>query len=1431
MKFFDTTMTYLRTKRRLAALALLCSCLGLSLRTVAAEAALPASGAAQPQGSGVVISEFMARNSSSLADEDGDQSDWIELQNLGLEAVSLEGWFLTDSADDLTKWEFPARPLEPGGYLVVFASGKDRTPVTGELHTNFQLSGDGEYLGLIAPDGTTVIDQIAPAYPEQLTDVSYGLTRWTTEFVGSESELHYHVPAAADAGQEPLWMAPGFSPAGWQTGKPGLGFSEGTAGADFEVTCIRASVTVQNTGDAWAVVEDPSRQMSSVTTTSSFIDFFNSGGSGNYANDLPFPGLPAEDVEDFVVLVTGSVVIPEAGAWSFGVNSDDGFELELSNGSAAFTLAYPNPRGPGDSIGVFEIAEPGPYEVTLLFFERGGGSELEFFAAKGNHPWYNPDEFRLVGDVENGGLGVAGFGRDIATDVGDAMRGVNASIWTRAEFDVADPGELGRLTLNVQYEDGFIAYLNGEKVAARNPPAVPAWDSSASADRPLDQALVVESIDLTGSLPLLQSGRNVLAIQGLNDDAADGDFLLAPQLVGAGRETRRQYMPAPTPGEANLAGVAGFVREVQFSTEHGFLDAGFSLTLATETEGAQVRYTLDGSTPSESNGMDYAAPIPINETSCVRAVALKEDHLDSSVGTRTYFFVDDIVRQSPNGQAPGAGWPTGSVNGQQLDYGMDPDIVNSGTWGGSIRNALLDIPSLSLVTDVDNLFGPANGIYVNAGNDGRAWEREVSVELIDPNGTPGFTVNAGLRIRGAFSRTGSNPKHSFRLFFRSEYGTGRLHYPLFGDEGVDEFDNVDLRTSQNYSWAFEGSNKNTMLRDVFSRDAQGEMGQPYTRSRYYHLYLNGQYWGIYQTQERVDADYAESYLGGDKDAYDIVKNNSSGSRALEASAGTMDAYRRLYDAAVAGFASDAAYRKVMGLLPDGSPDPAGEMLLNPENLMDYMVCTYYTGDPDAPVSCWAHFSNNVFASFNREDPAGFSWYRHDAEHSLGANGGESEGRLLTDPVDRSIGQNWRDFNPAWLHVQLTANDEYRMQFADRVVKHFFNGGLLTASRNIERWMKRSAQIDLAIIAESARWGDAKRSTPRTRNDWLSEQNYMVNQFFPGRNQTVINQVRSVGMFPNQAVVFLSQPAGEVDRGFALTLSQGNGTQGTIYYTLDGSDPRLWGDGLNPEASTYQAGVTAITLNATTTLKARVRAGGVWGALTGARYTVGLSGLVINELMASNQTTLEDADEAGEYPDWIELYNESETAIDLGGMYLSDDPLEPDKWQFARGTTLEAGGFLVVLADDDGTQGPLHTNFQLSRNGETLLLVDRDGQSILDSVAFGTQLVDVSFGRHPDGGDGWGYHAAATPGSANEEHTGSGISGVQIVGFQVNAGGTLSLEWLGCADCIYQIQWKTDLAQGDWEVLKTVTPPAGAVRVEVDLPANVFQAYFRVATVE
>src|SRR5439155_3238189 len=122
----------------------------------------------------VIISEFMADNTHTLADEDGAFEDWIEIYNAGSNPVNLGGWYLTDNANELTKWRFPGTNLNASGFLVVFASAKQRDMPGAPLHTNFKLSATGEYLALVQPDGVTIATEFAPTFPRQVPDVSFG---------------------------------------------------------------------------------------------------------------------------------------------------------------------------------------------------------------------------------------------------------------------------------------------------------------------------------------------------------------------------------------------------------------------------------------------------------------------------------------------------------------------------------------------------------------------------------------------------------------------------------------------------------------------------------------------------------------------------------------------------------------------------------------------------------------------------------------------------------------------------------------------------------------------------------------------------------------------------------------------------------------------------------------------------------------------------------------------------------------------------------------------------------------------------------------------------------------------------------------------------------------------------------------------------------
>ncbi|MFT5494659.1 MAG: hypothetical protein ACI9TH_000050 [Kiritimatiellia bacterium] len=159
----------------------------------------------QPPAGSLILSEIMAHNFRGLADEDGAYSDWIEVQNLTGDDVQLDGWFLTDDTLDLHKWRFPDVTLPANGFVLIFASGKDRTTVPGPLHANFQLSNNGEFLALIRPDGVSIEHAFTPAYPAQYPDIAYG---------GPNTNLFYETPtpgAANGIGSPTTAGAPLFS--------------------------------------------------------------------------------------------------------------------------------------------------------------------------------------------------------------------------------------------------------------------------------------------------------------------------------------------------------------------------------------------------------------------------------------------------------------------------------------------------------------------------------------------------------------------------------------------------------------------------------------------------------------------------------------------------------------------------------------------------------------------------------------------------------------------------------------------------------------------------------------------------------------------------------------------------------------------------------------------------------------------------------------------------------------------------------------------------------------------------------------------------------------------------------------------------------------------------------------------------------------------
>lgn len=808
------------------------------------------------------------------------------------------------------------------------------------------------------------------------------------------------------------------------------------------------------------------------------------------------------------------------------------------------------------------------------------------------------------------------------------------------------------------------------------------------------------------------------------------------------------YFATPTPGQPNNNNFYFKVKDTKFSHARGFYEQPFNLVITTDTADATIRFTTNGAPPTASTGTVYSGPIPIEGTTVLRAAAFKNGWQPSNVDTLSFVFAAGVPTQSPDGSAP-AGWPA-SWGANVVDYGMDPDVVNSPAYSAEIVDDLKSLPAVSLVTDLDNLFSPSIGIYANPGQDGIDWERPTSAELIYPDGTDGFQIDAGLRIRGGFSRSTTNPKHSFRLFFRKEYGAGKLKFPLFGDDGADEFDGIDIRTTQNYSWSFGGDSRCVFIRDEFNRDTQLAMGDQGERGWYFNLFINGQFWGVYNWAERPEASFGETYFGGSKTNYDVIKVEA-GPYTINATDGTLDAWQQLWNICYPGI-DEATYQYIQGRNPDGTRNLNYPVLVDVPNLIDYMLIIFYGGNLDAPISNFLGNTapNNWYGIRDRTGDAGFRFVAHDSEHTLlDVNANRLGPYPAGDVFDRS--------NPQWVFQRLGAGSaEFRLLVADHIRKHFFDGGVFTPQSATNRFLQRAAEVRSAMVGESARWGDAQRATPLTRDvEWNNAINEILNNFFPNRTAVVLSQLRGAGYYPLTDAPVYSQYGGNVDPGYPLVMSA---TSGTIYYTLDGSDPRLPGGALAAGARLYGG---PLTLNESVQVKSRALSANGWSALSDATFYLkqSFTNLLVSEVMY-HPADLNDL--GGDHYEFIELKNASAQEMELSGVHFTSGI----KFSFPLGARLAPGEFAVLVRDQAAFQTkypgvPIAGVYEGSLNnaGEKIALAHASDTNIVsftysDSVPWPPaadgldfSLVPISSVGNPTPDDPASWRASTMPGGS------------------------------------------------------------------------------------
>ncbi len=683
-------------------------------------------------------------------------------------------------------------------------------------------------------------------------------------------------------------------------------------------------------------------------------------------------------------------------------------------------------------------------------------------------------EWMSFGEVEVMGRPAAPYADRLATDLAAVMRGRHARALLRIPVAPA-PFPVDRWRLQADFDDAFVASLDAEAVA-HNVEGEPVLEL-ASADLALPGGPEAE----------------LLSVELHNVAADDDDLFFGAELVAQSIETGAPaFFPTPTPGAPNGLGVLGFVDTPTAQPPRGLYDAPQQVNVVSATPGATLIYTLDGSPPAVGNGVVVPALDPasgpsfsleVAATSTLRALAIREGWASSAVATHTYLFLDQVVRQpaAPVGlPAVWDGLAQGPIAG---DYEMDPEIVDGPGVREALERGLRAIPSLSIVTEQAALFGAERGIYVHSQQRGSEWERAASIEILD--GAEGFQADAGLRIHGWGWRPHSNTrKHAFRLEFRRRYGPSRMHYPLFPDAPIDSFDSVVLRSQGSRGWQdFRDPEQSQYIRDAFARDSARDMGKADGHAAYVHLYLNGLYWGLYMAVERPDADFGAAYFGGEAEEYDAINRRTVTNEAID---GTLDALLHLME------------------LADGPVDtPEGlaavEAMIDLDDLIDYMLLQQYTSNRDGPHG-GSH--NNMRAVYRRHPEGRFRFFVWDMEYSLWF---ADDAAALDVDVPDSI---------AHVYARLRLNPDFRARYGARAMAHLSGEGALTPAAARARYDARATEIFDALLAESARWGDAKRAVPYRRDvEWAEEYRRLTEEYFPRRSGVLIEQLRARDLYP------------------------------------------------------------------------------------------------------------------------------------------------------------------------------------------------------------------------------------------------------------------------------------------------------------------------------
>ncbi len=878
------------------------------------------------------------------------------------------------------------------------------------------------------------------------------------------------------------------------------------------------------------------------------------------------------------------------------------------------------------------------------------------------------------------------------------------SVFTRTTFSVEDASLINDMLLHIDFDDGYVAYLNGQEISRFNvtgdsPLPFDAGTTDFISDPWLVRGEELPAIELGEFKDLLVDGENVLAIQVHNTNAQSSDMSLIPFL-----SLSRSEQPPNSRGIAEeitieSSGLSYPHLNFKLSSE------GETIILSDPDSVLVNEITFPFLKPDESYGRSEAdenvfyifqspTPLGLNNTEGFTSrLADPEINLNGGAypasielsinGTSS----GSIVHFTTDGSAP-------TENSEV--FGVNPRTVSSTTTykfiaieSGSLPSNVItqtyligeehDLPIVSLSTHPDNLWSDQSGIYVEGTNGiegnctgprnwNQDWEIPINIELYETDGSLAFNSGAGAKIFGGCSRT--NPAKSLSIFFRGEYGNSELNYKLFDEKDIDTFQAFVLRNSGN-DFTSQG---HSMFRDGLMKTLVEDADLDYQAFRPAVLYLNGEYWGIHNIREKINEHFIQSNSNADSDEIDLLEGEGWLIH------GSADSYNEFISAlGSADMSNMVEYQEL-------------ENMIDIDNYIDYMTAQIYYANTDWP-------GNNIKFWRDRRINGKWRWILYDTDFGFGLSyGGHVDHNTLEFALD-PVGPVWP--NPPWStfifrkmnespvfvekfvnRMSDLMNTSFSTDFVHHVVDSLSSKIELEIPRHVEKWgvsvESWEAQVELLKNFAFERTGNM--------------QTYLMGQYdlLPTSTITVNTSDENQGIVKVNRVIPDSYPwEGKYFREFSIPVT----AIPKRGYKFTG-----WSGGSNSTEHTIDGD-------------------------TGSEYIANfepvdgeITDIVINEIMYNDS-------EENESGDWIELYNSADYEIDLSGWTIKDDD-NTHEFTFVNGTEISAGTFLIVASDleefnsvyqlESDLYGEL--GFNLGGGGDQVRLYDNAG-ILVDSLQY------------------------------------------------------------------------------------------------------------------